>query len=127
MERTGPALATTAPPDALLEVSAAVLEVLALPALHGLRDEQVRGASCVWCGYRPLNAENAVDLGEQMSPLPGSASPMRWYPRACRPCVADRAHRGLFAHSPMCEQCIDEAGVCEVARGLYRLVREGRR
>lgn len=114
-------------PEAMLEVPAAALEALGLPPLDGLHDAQVRGASCVWCSTGPLNAENAVDLGEQMSPLPGSASPMRWYPRACRPCIADRAQRGLFAHAPMCEQCVDEAGVCEVGRGLYRLVREGRR
>ncbi|MDG9717389.1 hypothetical protein [Streptomyces sp. DH24] len=108
------------------EIPAEVLEVLALPSLDRLTDDQVRGADCVWCRER-LTAETAVALGEHMSPLSGTTSPMRWFPRACREDTANRAHAALFTHSPMCEQCVDEAGRCEVGLWLYRLVREGRR
>src|SRR3712207_7822727 len=49
----------------------------------------------------------SVDLGEQKSPA-GS-----WFPRACQRCAAAWAHRGLFEHAPMCEQCTDDASRCE--------------
>jgi hypothetical protein len=107
-----------------VEVPANVLEVLALPALETLADARVRGAACTWCGDQ-LTGETAVDLGEQLTPLAGTTSPMRWFPRACRTCVADRAHRGLFAHAPSCALCTSEkkSADCIVGRGLYRLLR----
>lgn len=108
-------------------VPAAVLELLALPAREGLTDDQARGRACVWCGREPLTVATSADLGEQTSVVPGSASAIHWYPRACRPCAAERAHKALFQHAPMCEQCVDEAGRCEVSLILYRLVREGLR
>ncbi|MER5450592.1 ATP-binding protein [Streptomyces sp. NPDC002764] len=51
---------------------------------------------------------------------------MRAWPRGCRDCVGDRAHRGLFIHGSTCDLCRDEqtADECVVGRGLYRLVRE---
>jgi len=98
----------------------AVLEILGLPSLEGLTTDQTRGAACVWCAAR-LTGETAVDLGEHL------ADGTRWFPRACRTDTADRAHRGLFDHAPMCEQCTDNAGGCEISRRLYRLVRENRR
>lgn len=104
--------------SALQAIPAEVLELLALPALEGLTDGQVRGAECVWCKER-LSIETAVDLGEHQAP--------RWFPRACSVCAGERAHKGLFAHAPMCEQCVEEPGGCEVGRWLYRLVRENRR
>ncbi|MEU5363359.1 hypothetical protein ABZ354_07645 [Streptomyces sp. NPDC005925] len=107
-------------------IPAPVLEILGLPSLDDLADDQTRGATCVWCQVR-LTAETAVDLGEHLSPLPGTAPPMHWFPRACRKDTADRAHRGLFTHAPMCEQCTDDPGGCEISRWLYRLVRENRR
>ncbi|MBQ0947638.1 MULTISPECIES: hypothetical protein [unclassified Streptomyces] len=102
--------------------------MLDLPGLRKLTDDQVRGADCVWC-KASLTADTAVDFGEQTSPAPWSTSTvgMRWFPRACPACVADRAHRGLFDHAPNCEQCVDAAERCETSRVLYRLVREGRR
>jgi hypothetical protein len=109
------------------EIQSDVLAVLALPPLDGLTDDQTRGATCVWHGGERLTGERAVYLGEHMSPLRGSTSPMRWFPRACHTCVADRAHHGLFAHCATCKDCADEAGQCEMGRGLYRLVRQYRR
>ncbi|MFJ8793216.1 hypothetical protein [Streptomyces sp. NPDC102462] len=112
------------------EIPAEVLEALTLPDLDGLPDAKVRGAECLWCPTR-LTAETAVDLGVQRVPAEdcSSVSGMKWYPRACRACTADRAHCGLFAHTPMCDLCKTEATAarCTVGRGLYRLVRDNRR
>ncbi|MYS40199.1 hypothetical protein GTY23_02810 [Streptomyces sp. SID5998] len=117
-----------------LQGDTAVLQYLELPLLSAVTTDQSRGADCVWCTVR-LVGDTAVDLGEQMG-LPAGEEPdpyepdrdlMRWYPRACPKCTADRAHKGLFAHTPACEQCVDEAALCPVGRTLYRLVREGRR
>jgi hypothetical protein len=108
------------------EIPRAVLAVLALPGLDGLTDDQTRGATCVWHGGERLTGETAVDLGEHMSPLHGSTSPMRWYPRACRACIADRAHRKLFAHTATCKACTgdDTTGRCAIGKGLHRLAEE---
>ncbi|MEU6324374.1 hypothetical protein [Streptomyces sp. NPDC047009] len=109
------------------EIPPDVLAVLALPPLDGLTDDQRRGATCVWHDGKRLTGEKAVALGEHMSPLRGSTTPTRWFPRACHTCVADRAHHSLFAHCTTCKDCADEAGRCEIGRGLYRLVRQYRR
>ncbi|MER6524706.1 hypothetical protein [Streptomyces sp. NPDC001508] len=107
-----------------------VLKVLALPGLDGLADAKTRGAECLWCP-ETLTTETAVDFGERRSPLSSSSSVsgMKWYPRACRKCVAGRAHRGLFTHTVACDLCETEkaAAECIVGRGLYRLVRDCRR
>jgi hypothetical protein len=118
---TVPASATAESPS-----PPAVAAALELPALDGLTDDQVRGADCVWCKTR-LTAETAVDLGEHMSPLSGTTSPMRWFPRACSADTAKRAHAALAAHAPECEQCADDPGRCDTGRWLHRLVRENRR
>ena len=109
------------PAGGLLEVPAAILELLELPALETVADGQSRGADCVWCTYGPLTTEMAVALGERKS------RGVTRFPRACPPCAAAHAHAALFKHAPTCEQCVDEAEVCEVGRVLYRLIREGRR
>lgn len=101
-------------------IPAAVLDILGLPSPDDLTADQARGADCVWCAAR-LTAETATDLGEHL------AGGIRWFPRACRTDVADRAHRGLYAHAPLCEQCTDDASGCDITRWLYRLVREARR
>ncbi|MFQ6142643.1 hypothetical protein ACLMNJ_06135 [Streptomyces seoulensis] len=118
----------------MLEMPADVLVVLVLPELATVTTDQSRGADCVWCTTR-LTGDVAVDLGERMGLPAGEEADLfepekglvRWYPRACPKCTADRAHKGLFAHTPACEQCVDEAALCPVGRVLYRLVREGRR
>lgn len=102
-----------------------VLAVLVLPDPAIILEDQRRGALCVW-DKTPLTLATAVDLGELDSPIG------RWWPRSCPACVADRAHRGLLEHAPGCEDCRKqpspgEPTVCETARVLYRLVKEGRR
>lgn len=108
-------------------IPAAVLEVLALPLLDGVSEEQVGGRACVWCRDH-LTIETAVPLGEHMTDVDESTavSGMRAFPRGCRRCVQDRARRGLFAHGSTCSLCRAEetAASCTVGRGLYRLVRE---
>ncbi|MGW3099515.1 ATP-binding protein [Streptomyces sp. NPDC001102] len=104
-----------------------VLEVLAMPALDGLSEEQVGGRTCIWC-VSLLTIETAVQLGEHLTDVGASAAVtgMRAFLRGCRSCVQDRAHRGLFTHGSTCDLCRDEqaADECVVGRGLYRLVRE---
>lgn len=113
---------TSAPPRGAADVSPETLLVLGLPSLDSLTDDQTRGATCVW-GNEPLSTDMAVDLGEQMSPLKGTASRVRWTPRACPDCTVDRARRGRFAHAPTCGQCTDGADRCSVGQGLLNLLR----
>jgi hypothetical protein len=104
------------------------LALLALPDLDGLTDGQTRGAICVWGRDEDrLTPETAVDLGEHLSPLRGSTSQMRWFPRACNACTGEAAFRALHEHAPTCEQCVDDASRCEIGRALWRLVRDGHR
>jgi hypothetical protein len=111
------------------EIPAEVLAVLAMPPLDGVNEEQVGGRACVWC-RSSLTIETAVPLGEHMTQVEASTavSGMRCFPRGCRRCVHERAHRGLFAHASLCRLCRSEesAADCTVGRGLYRLVRENR-
>ncbi|MFI1021250.1 hypothetical protein [Streptomyces olivaceus] len=97
-----------------------VLAVLGLPDFTELTGDQARGAVCVW-GDARLTADAAIDLGEQDGPEG------RWWPRACRQHVGERARRGLHDHAPTCEQCTDAAERCATSRVLYRLLREGGR
>ncbi|WP_320784214.1 hypothetical protein [Streptomyces sp. CRN 30] len=108
-------------------VSPEAVELLGLPGLDGLTDDQVRGADCVWC-RTGLSIETAVDLGELQSPLAGTTSEhgTRWFPRADRRCIAPRARRALDSHTPMCEQCADERAICPVGRILQQLAKEQR-
>lgn len=104
------------------------LALLALPALDGLTDDQTRGAICVWDRHEDrLTAETAVDLGEHMSPLNGSTSLMRWFPRGCRHHTGQAALRALHEHAPMCEPCVDNAAECETGRALRRIIRDAHR
>ncbi|MFI2432003.1 hypothetical protein [Streptomyces sp. NPDC018693] len=98
-----------------MEITPEVLAVLGLPARETLDDEQQRGAACVWCNHE-LNAESAIDLGEQ-------APPDRWFPRACRPCVGVRAWPGVLSHAMACTStCGGQSGhLCDTGRLLYRL------
>lgn len=112
--------------DASTTQTVDALGLLALPSLDDLTDRQVRGTTCVWDSAL-LTTETAVDLGERMSALSGTTSPMRWFPRACHRCVHTAAYAALMDHAPLCEQCVDEAAGCDTAVGLRRLMREHRR
>ncbi|MEH0574280.1 hypothetical protein QBA54_07250 [Streptomyces sp. B21-108] len=97
--------------------------LLPIPALDGLSQEQVRGAACVWCDTG-LDTATAVDLGERRHKrLDGHYST---FPRACPSCVREAAIRALREHPGMCEQCVDDASVCDSRRALDHLAREGR-
>ncbi|WP_073951555.1 hypothetical protein [Streptomyces kebangsaanensis] len=128
--RTVPTPTAGEPAGILLELPASVVEVLGLPALEDLRDDQAHGRNCVWCSDGPLTVAASVDLGEQTSPLSSTtpSAPMRWFPRACRPCIGRRAYGALLDHAPGCKEgCRTSALGCEIGRTLNRLVREGRR
>ncbi|WP_432133173.1 hypothetical protein [Streptomyces sp. bgisy154] len=102
-----------------LGITPEVLAGLGLPAREELDDQRQRGAACVWCAG-VLDAESAVDLGEQPPPA-------RWFPRACQSCVTGRAWRGFLDHAMPCARCGGASGVlCETGRALSRLAR-GRR
>lgn len=113
---------TGAPPRGAADVTPETLNVLVLPTLSTVTDDQSRGAACVWC-TGPLTTDMAVDLGEQTSDSDGTALPVHWMPRACPTCTVERAQRARFAHGPTCEQCVDEAAHCEVGEGLLDLLR----
>ncbi|MEU3546289.1 hypothetical protein [Streptomyces longwoodensis] len=97
-----------------------VLAALTLPDLDALTADQARGAHCTWCRTR-LTIETAVDLGERRH------EGVSLSPRSCRRCLADAAHRALLDHAPTCAPCTNHAAECPVGRGLYRLIRDGRR
>lgn len=103
----------------------AALALLELPPLDGLTQEQVRGASCIWCDT-PLATETAVDLGERRHKRLGGGR-FSTFPRACRDCVHDAAKDAFWAHPGCCEQCADDAAMCETATALRSLIREYQR
>ncbi|MEU1496034.1 hypothetical protein [Streptomyces sp. NPDC005732] len=111
-----------------LAIPPEVLEALALPELDGLTEGKARGRDCVWGGGQ-LTIESAVDLGEQLAAA-DSASLIgeRWFPRACRRCIARRAHGALLTHATSCTACAraETSATCAVGRGLYRVSREYR-
>lgn len=110
------------PPEATSTTDSPLL-LLALPALDGLTQEQVRGAACVWC-TAGLATATAVDLGERRHKrLDGHYST---FPRACRPCVTKVARATIADHAGSCEQCTDDASGCETRAELELLAREGR-
>jgi len=97
--------------------------LLPIPSLDGLVEQQVRGYMCVW-GGEGLTNETAVDLGPRTKKrLDGT---YQIFPRACRACVREAAIRVIRVHRGACEQCVDDAFVCNVRAALERLVREGR-
>ncbi|MFE2044331.1 hypothetical protein ACFXAZ_26090 [Streptomyces sp. NPDC059477] len=103
-------------------IPASVLDLLALPALAVLTPDQERGAVCVWGrSEAPLNAKTAINLGQQQT------DGRHWFPRACHRHTTSHAYRALLDHAPLCEQCVDDAGACQIGVTLRRLMREGRR
>lgn len=113
---------TTTDTGPLVDIPAALLPLIPLPALGSLPDARARGAECVWLG-EPLTAETAVDLGERTSPDSGTTL----FLRGCRRCTLRAALDTHKAHAQSCEQCVDDATLCETRRALRTLALELRR
>lgn len=103
-------------PSAAPTVDAVAL--IPLPPLDGLTEEQLRGATCIWCGTG-LTTDTAVDLGERRHKrLDGHYST---FPRGCRADAHRSAVQALHDHAGSCEQCVDDPGVCAEVMALVRL------
>lgn len=104
------------------------LALLELPPLDEQTAEQVRGATCIWCPKSkptPLTAKTAVNLGERRHKRLGGH--FYTFPRCCRPCARKAADDALKAHAGCCEQCADDATLCEKAAALRQLMQEYQR
>ncbi|MFF3920546.1 hypothetical protein ACFYZB_45570 [Streptomyces sp. NPDC001852] len=111
---------TTVETRALVDIPDDLLPRILLPPLEVLPDARARGAECVW-GGEPLSTATAVDLGER------ETDSGHWFPRACRPCTRRVVLAARNDHSGRCEQCTDDATICETRRALHVLVLELRR
>ncbi len=105
-------------------MSTAVTDLLPLPPVSRLAEEQVRGAVCVWCALT-LTGETAIDLGTRSGSFAGVTAD--WFPRSCRDCLKEAALREYGDHTGTCEQCVDDPALCDARRALHRLALEGRR
>lgn len=105
-----------------LDVAKLAIAELTMPDLATLTDAQIEGRVCVWDRHEePLTGELAVDLGERMAEVSGTASPMRWFPRSCRQHVGEHAYVALFNHTlETCEPCRDSE-TCATGGALLRL------
>lgn len=92
------------------------LEMLPMPQAVTLTDVQIDGAVCVWCSGTP-----ELKLGPRISVVGGSLS--RWWPRACRSCVAREAGRVYAVHIRSCQRCTGRA-YCLDGRALHALTVE---
>lgn len=98
--------------------------LLELPPLDSLSEGKVRGAACIWCNVA-LTVKTAVNLGERRHKRLGGH--FYTFPRSCRPCARQAADDALKAHAGCCEQCADDATLCEKAAALRQLTREYQR
>ncbi|WP_381562913.1 hypothetical protein [Streptomyces eurythermus] len=105
---------TSAQSTQLLEIPAALVPHIVLPRLELLSEARTRGAECVWGGER-LTGETAIDLGKH------SDGGFNWFPRACRPCTRAAVRAACRYHPRNCEQCVDNADICDVRRALHEL------
>lgn len=99
------------------------LDLLDLPGLDGLSEQQIRGTACIW-GGETLTTAAAVDLGERVTQRGGQS--LRWFPRACRRDVQTAALKALHEHAPDCEQCATDGMRCDTGRTLNRIARRYR-
>ena len=111
---------TTTDTRALPEIPAELLPLILLPPPDLLPDARARGAECVWGGGQ-LSTATAVDLGER------ETDGIHCFPRACRPCTRRAVLAARDAHPGRCEQCVDDAGLCETHQALHVLALELRR
>ncbi|MCW7945149.1 hypothetical protein AAW14_24835 [Streptomyces hygroscopicus] len=101
----------------------AAIDLLVLPDLATLSEEQVRGITCVWDGVA-LRAGAAVDLGPRTAGRAGAD--VQWFPRGCRHCAGQRAYHALFDHASECEHCLKQPTGCAIGDELRRLARGAR-
>ena len=98
--------------------TADAVALIALPPLDDLTEEQLRGATCIWCG-QDLTTDTAVDLGERRHKrLDGHYST---FPRGCRTDANRAAVSALHDHAGICEQCVDNPSACGEGMALVRL------
>lgn len=114
-----PSETTSSPPT-----SQQMLALLCLPVPAHLTPPQIRGADCVWCGMQ-LHGDTAVDLGQRYNSIVGVVG--RWFPQGCRPCTLKPLLALYYDHCRCCEQCVDDASLCETRRTLRKLALELRR
>lgn len=104
-------------------MTAAVLDLLPLPDLDALTDQQRRGAICVWDSrHGVLTTTTAVDLGE----YPAGDGTVCFL-RACKACAQRFALEALQIHSGSCEPCAIDHTQCPPGLALVRMVRDARR
>ncbi|MEU2931050.1 hypothetical protein ABZ636_39580 [Streptomyces sp. NPDC007251] len=111
---------TTTETRPLIDIPTDLAPLILLPPLDDLPDARARGAECVWCGGT-LNTATAIDLGER------DTDGKHWFPRACRPCTRRTVLAARNGHPGRCEQCTDDATLCETRRALHTLTLELRR
>ncbi|MFF8430064.1 hypothetical protein ACF07Y_33915 [Streptomyces sp. NPDC016566] len=97
------------------------LALFQLPAPAALTDAQLRGAHCVWCAAE-LHGDTAVSLEPRHDSIKGVSG--RWYPRGCRSCTLKPLLLLVRTHPGECEQCTDDASLCETRRALRALALE---
>ncbi|MFG2639301.1 hypothetical protein ACGFX8_37845, partial [Streptomyces sp. NPDC048362] len=96
----------------------AVAELLPLPRLDGLTDQQRRGAVCVWdADHGPLSTPTAIDLGEW------GADGTTLFLRGCKACALPLVMDALQRHSPDCRDCTADYRDCATGLALVRLGR----
>ncbi|MGW0412987.1 hypothetical protein ACWDZX_17050 [Streptomyces collinus] len=105
-------------------MQAGPLAPLDLPAPTDVTAAQLRGAHCVWCAGE-LHGDTAVDLEPRHDSINGV--PGRWYPRGCRSCILQPVLLLVRTHPGTCEQCTDDATLCETRHALRALALELRR
>lgn len=111
------------PADPPTATTVDALALIILPPLDGLTEEQLRGATCIWCG-QGLTTDTAVDLGERRHRrLDGHYST---FPRGCRADVNRAAVQAIHDHAGICEQCVDDANACGEGMALVRMEKDSR-
>ncbi|MEV6182282.1 hypothetical protein [Streptomyces sp. NPDC052015] len=91
------------------------VEMLPLPKLDTLSNEQVDGKACVWCSGRP---RTPLALGIRLSANAGTLR--RWCPVAHQRCAAHKAGKVYRLHIQMCARCAHR-DYCPDGRALYKL------
>lgn len=98
--------------------------LLPIPAVEHMTERQLRGYVCVWGGEELVNS-TAVNLGPRTKKRLGGT--YRIFPRACPACAREAAIRAVREHRGTCEQCTDDASLCDTLRALDGLRQEGER